>query len=297
MKTPLVGVFLCFINCSMPHYQFKYLPRLRSRLHIIVFGTDTPAGKLFDIVLLWAILLSVMVVMLESVSELKAEYYHIFFAVEWGFTILFTIEYLLRLFISEKPGKYAFSFLGLVDLLATIPTYLALFIVGGNYLVVIRSIRLLRIFRILKLGRYLREASVLSNALIASRHKIMVFLGAVITLVLITGTLMYMIEGADSGFSSIPRSIYWAIVTVTTVGYGDIAPATVLGQIAASILMLMGYAIIAVPTGIVTSEIKNAEREIRKAEESEKSCSGCGHKAHDIDASHCKMCGNLLEKN
>lgn len=259
----------------------------------MVFGTDTPAGKLFDIILLWAILLSVLIVMLESVSELKESFSDLFFIAEWSFTILFTIEYLLRLFISEKPGRYAFSFLGVIDLLATIPSYLALFISGGSYLVVIRSIRLLRIFRILKLGRYLREASVLSKALIAARHKILVFLGAVLTIVLITGTLMYMIEGSESGFTSIPRSIYWAIVTVTTVGYGDIAPQTILGQISASILMLMGYAIIAVPTGIVTSELANAEREKKKLE-NRAICTSCGLDAHDPDAGYCKSCGAEL---
>ena len=277
----------------MTQPSFRYFPRLRRRLYIIVFGTDTPAGKLFDVVLLWAILLSVFAVMLESVKEVKEAYGYYFYVGEWVFTILFTIEYLLRLSISEKPGKYAFSFLGIIDLLATIPSYLALFITGGSYLVVIRSIRLLRIFRILKLGRYLREASVLSNALIASRHKILVFLGAVITLVLITGTLMYMIEGAESGFTSIPRSIYWAIVTVTTVGYGDIAPQTILGQVTASVLMLLGYAIIAVPTGIVTSEITYAESQKRKLERN-KACERCGFSAHDNDADYCKKCGNKL---
>ncbi len=266
---------------------------IRKRLHIVVFETDTPAGKLFDIVLLWAILLSVFAVMLESVKELKVAYGEVFFAVEWTFTIIFTLEYLLRIFISEQPKKYAFSFLGIIDLMATIPSYLALFITGGSYLVVIRSIRLLRIFRILKLGRYLREASVLSNALIASRHKILVFLGAVTTLVLIMGTLMYMVEGANGGFTSIPKSIYWAIVTVTTVGYGDIAPQSVIGQMVASILMLLGYAIIAVPTGIVTSEIVNAERE-KKNEEKKRVCAFCQLSSHEEDANFCKNCGKKL---
>jgi len=278
---------------SQPDY--KILPSLRKKLFVIVFGTDTPAGKLFDVVLLWAILLSVIAVMIESIREVKAHYGHYLFIAEWVFTILFTMEYLLRLFITEKPRKYAFSFLGIIDLLATIPSYVALFVSGGSYLVVIRSIRLLRIFRILKLGRYLREATVLSSALIASRHKILVFLGAVTTLVLITGTLMYMIEGADSGFTSIPRSIYWAIVTVTTVGYGDIAPQTVTGQIAASILMLLGYAIIAVPTGIVTSEIANAENKQKKIESSKRlPCGKCGSEANDSDAKFCKICGTRL---
>lgn len=277
----------------MSQPDFKYFPRLRRQLFVIVFGTETRAGKLFDIVLLWAILLSVVIVILESVKEVKDQFATGFYALEWFFTILFTIEYLLRLSITAQPRKYALSFLGIVDLLATIPTYLAIFVSGGSYLVVIRSIRLLRIFRILKLGRYLREASVLTNALKASRHKILVFLGAVFTLVMISGTLMYMIEGGESGFTSIPRSIYWAIVTVTTVGYGDIAPGTVLGQFVASALMLLGYAIIAVPTGIVTSEITHAEREQRESESAD-SCVACGAKGHQADAIYCRNCGAKL---
>lgn len=279
----------------MSHPEFKYLPHLRKQLFEVVFGTETRAGKLFDIILLWAIVLSVLSVMLESVREIRESYDDIFFVSEWFFTILFTIEYLLRLFITAKPKKYAFSFFGIIDLLATLPTYLTLFVAGGSYLVVIRSIRLLRIFRILKLGRYLREASVLSNALAASRHKILVFLGAVFTLAMIMGTLMYMIEGGESGFTSIPRSIYWAIVTITTVGYGDIAPQTVFGQAVASMLMLMGYAIIAVPTGIVTTEIALAEKNQKKTESAAKrKCIACGKSGHDRDAIFCKNCSAKL---
>ena len=274
-----------------PHY--RYLSRVRKRLFVVVFGTNTYAGKLFDIVLLWAILLSVVAVMLESVSELKTNYARFFFIAEWSFTILFSLEYLIRLFISPSARKYALSFLGIIDLLATLPSYLALFLTGGSYLVVIRSIRLLRVFRILKLGRYVKEASALTSALAASRHKILVFLGAVTTLVLITGTLMYMIEGAESGFTSIPRSIYWAIVTITTVGYGDIAPQTVAGQFAASLLMLMGYAIIAVPTGIVTSEMVKSE-EIQKRKDNDIICPNCLAVTHDDDALFCKSCGEKL---
>lgn len=277
----------------MQEPNYRLLPGLRKKLFIIVFGTDTRAGKLFDVVLLWAILLSVISVMLESVSDIKLRYTNLLYIGEWSFTILFTIEYLLRLFISPEPRKYAFSFLGIIDLLATLPSYIALVVTGGTYLVVIRSIRLLRIFRILKLGRYVREASVLTNALRASRHKILVFLGAVTTLAMIAGTLMYMIEGAESGFTSIPRSIYWAIVTITTVGYGDIAPQTIVGQFTASVLMLMGYAIIAVPTGIVTSEMVSAEKEqLRK--EKPKTCSNCGLDQHDPDSVFCKKCGAKL---
>lgn len=278
----------------MSQPQFKHFPQLRQKLFVIVFGTETRAGKLFDIILLWAIVLSVLSVMLESVREFRDNYDTLFFVSEWMFTILFTAEYLLRIFITAQPKKYVFSFFGIVDLLATLPTYLTLFMVGGSYLVVIRSLRLLRIFRILKLGRYLREASVLTSALAASRYKIFVFLGAVFTLAMIMGTLMYMIEGGESGFTSIPRSIYWAIVTITTVGYGDIAPQTVLGQAFASMLMLMGYAIIAVPTGIVTSEIAQAEKNQRKTESSGKECVACGKKGHDHDAIFCKNCSAKL---
>ncbi|WP_420318417.1 ion transporter [Ekhidna sp.] len=278
----------------MSEPDFKYFSRFRNQLFHIVFGTDTRSGKLFDIVLLWAIVLSVISVMLESVSSIREAYDDVFFVTEWLFTVLFTVEYLLRLFITAKPKKYAFSFFGIIDLLATLPTYITLFVAGGSYLVVIRSIRLLRIFRILKLGRYLREASVLSDALAASRYKIFVFLGAVFTLAMIMGTLMYMIEGGESGFTSIPRSIYWAIVTITTVGYGDIAPQTVLGQAFASMLMLMGYAIIAVPTGIVTSEIASAEKNKRKEESAGRVCAACGIKGHDKDAIFCKNCSAKL---
>jgi voltage-gated potassium channel len=267
----------------------------KQRLYIIVFGTETKTGKVFDIVLLWAIVLSVISVMLESVNELNDRFGTIFTVLEWSFTILFTIEYTLRILISEKPGKYAFSFLGVVDLLALLPTYLTLITTGGSYLIVIRTIRLLRVVRILKLSRYLREASVLGDALKASRHKIFVFIGSVFTLVMIVGTLMYIVEsGENSAFTSIPRGIYWAIVTVTTVGYGDISPQTTLGQSLASVLMLMGYAIIAVPTGIVTSEIASAERDKKLSESNEKKCTLCGHGSHDHDAKYCKKCGNKI---
>ena len=278
----------------MSQPEFKYFPKIRKQLFVIVFGTETPAGKLFDIILLWAIVLSVLSVMVESVREIREAYNDWFTVAEWFFTILFTIEYAMRLGISIKPKKYAFSFFGIIDLLALLPTYLTLITAGGSYLVVIRSIRLLRIFRILKLGRYLREASVLTNALAASRHKILVFLGAVTTLVMIMGTVMYLIEGGESGFTSIPRSIYWAIVTVTTVGYGDIAPQTVLGQAVASMLMLMGYAIIAVPTGIVTTEMAQAEKEKRDAERNDRTCNSCSATGHDKDAIFCKKCGAKL---
>ncbi|MEQ8878116.1 MAG: ion transporter, partial [Cyclobacteriaceae bacterium] len=249
-------------------------------------------GKLFDVVLLWAIVGSILVVTFESVKELNDRFESAFAVFEWVFTILFSIEYLLRIFILKKPLKYVFSFLGIIDFLALVPTYLSLFVTGGAYLVVIRAIRLLRIFRILKLSRYLSEAQMLGNALVASKYKLFVFIGTVLSVVLIVGTLMYVIEGAENGFTSIPRSIYWCIVTITTVGYGDIAPHTILGQILASVLMLMGYAIIAVPTGIVTGEL--VRENTRKATIKLRSCHSCNTEIDDPKAKYCQECGNKL---
>ena len=274
----------------MEEPNFKRFNIIRSKLYVIVFGTETRIGRLFDIVLLWAILGSILVVTLESVKSLDEQYETLFAVVEWIFTILFTIEYILRIIILKKPLSYIFSFLGIIDLLALVPTYLSLFVTGGAYLVVIRAIRLLRIFRILKLSRYLSEAQMLGNALMASKYKLFVFIGTVISVVLIMGTLMYVIEGAEHGFTSIPRSIYWCIVTITTVGYGDIAPETILGQTLASVLMLMGYAIIAVPTGIVTGELvkENSKRNIVP---DRKSCLSCGASTENLTAHYCDQCG------
>lgn len=278
--------------------DYKYFRKLRTRLFIVVFGTSTPAGRLFDIVLLYAIVFSIVQVMLESVPSLNARYGDTFKVVEWAFTILFTIEYGLRLIIERKPSRYAFSFYGIIDLLALLPTYITLFLGGGSYLVVIRAIRLLRVFRILKLSRYMGEANVITNALAASRYKIMVFLGAVFTLAIITGTLMYLIEGGENGFTSIPRSIYWAIVTITTVGYGDIAPQTVLGQFLASVIMLMGYAIIAVPTGIVTAEMTAASIVEKTSKQSVQICPNheCDLITIDMGANYCVKCGEKFRK-
>lgn len=276
----------------MKEPDFKHFHALRTRLYVLVFGTETPAGRMFDVILLWAIVLSIVTVMLESVREIKAEFEIIFTVLEWTFTGFFTIEYLLRIFITKKPKTYVLSYYGIIDLLALLPTYITIFMTGGSYLVVIRAIRLLRIFRILKLTRYIQEAQVLADALKASSRKILVFIGAVFTLVLITGTLMYLIEGGENGFTSIPRSIYWAVVTVTTVGYGDIAPGTVLGQSFATILMLTGYAIIAVPTGIMTSEINKAAKEEKRVERlvNMKSCERC--KTSNLkEANYCIKCG------
>ena len=224
---------------------------IREKLYIIIFGTDTPAGKYFDITLLWAIVLSTIAVMLESVKEIQEEYGSLLLIAEYAFTILFTIEFIMRLWVSEKPLGYIFSFYGIVDILSILPTYLMLFAVSSQYLRVIRIFRLMRVFRVLKLGRSMREADVLWISLKASRAKIGVFLFAVLNVAAIMGTIMYIVEGGENGFTSIPRSIYWAIVTMTTVGFGDIHPHTDLGQLVSVVLMILGYGIIAVPTGIV----------------------------------------------
>lgn len=264
----------------------------QDKIHEIVYEADTPAGRLFDITLLWAILISIAVVMLESVNSIKAIYGTELEILEWGFTILFSIEYVLRIISIQKPFKYILSFYGLVDLLSILPTFLSLFIVGSRSLIVIRSLRLLRVFRILKLAHFIGEANTLVKALKASQARIIVFLFAVLSLTFILGTVMYLIEGTtpNSDFTSIPRSIYWAIVTLTTVGYGDIAPQTVLGQFIASIIMIIGYAVIAVPTGIVSAEIvKNDDKKV-----STQACKSCSMDGHDVDATHCKYCGEKL---
>lgn len=266
--------------------------KLRKKIYGIIFGTETSAGKSFDIILLWLIILSVTVVVLESVSSLRESYHDLFMDLEWVFTIVFTVEYLLRIYTTPKPLKYITSFYGIIDLLAIVPSYLGLLFDTTTFLLTIRALRLLRIFRVFKLGRYLKEAAVLVKALQESFNKIVVFFGVVLTLVLILGSFLYLIEGEENGFTSIPQSIYWAIVTITTVGYGDIAPATVLGKILASIAMLMGYSIIAVPTGIISVEIGRAVRSGKK--QKSKSCKNCGHDTHDHDAVHCKICGSKL---
>ncbi len=260
--------------------------RIRSKLYLIVFGTDPPAGKRFDVFLLWIILLSVFVVMLESVPELGAAYSDKFFILEWALTLIFTAEYLLRIWISPKPLKYILSFWGLIDFLSILPTYLSLFIVGYHYLLVVRIFRLLRVFRVMKLARFSSEAQTLIEALKASLHKISIFLLAVVSIVTFMGTIMYVVEGGKEGFTSIPQSIYWAVVTVTTVGYGDMVPHTVLGKFISSIAMIMGYAIIAVPTGIVTVAMAKVSSQIRE-------CLQC-HKMIDENSSYCKHCGTKI---
>ncbi len=264
--------------------------RLRQKLYRIIFESDTPAGKGFDILLLIAILLSVVAVMLESVAPIREQYGQVLYAFEWLFTLLFTLEYIVRLFSVRSPLRYAKSFFGVVDLLATLPTYISLFVPGAQSLLIIRSFRLLRIFRIFKLTRYLREGRTLLVALAASRQKITVFVGVVLSLVMIIGSLMYLIEGPEHGFTSIPRSMYWAIVTMTTVGYGDIAPQTTLGQMFASLVMVLGYGIIAVPTGIVTVEIATAS----SLNLNERACPVCDTARHLSDAVFCRVCGSPL---
>jgi len=264
--------------------------RWRMKLHEVIFEADTPAGKAFDVLLILSILASVVVVMLDSMGTVRQQYGRLLYQIEWIFTLLFSAEYALRLLCVGRPGKYATSFYGVVDLLAIVPTYLSLVLPGSQYLLVIRLLRILRIFRILKLVPYLGEARLLMQALRASIRKITVFLYTVLTLVVIFGSLMYVIENEASGFTSIPRSIYWAIVTLTTVGYGDISPQTALGQTLASMVMILGYSIIAVPTGIVTVEMSHAFGH----KVSTQVCHECSAEGHDADARHCKFCGAIL---
>lgn len=265
-------------------------PHWKAFLHEVIFEADTPAGKGFDVLLIISILASVLAVMLDSIGSVRLLHGRLLYGVEWFFTLLFTVEYILRLLCVGRPLKYAVSFYGVVDLLAIIPTYLSLVLPGSQYLLVIRILRILRIFRILKLVPYLGEAQLLLKALRASSRKIAVFLFTVLTLVVIFGSLMYVIEGETNGFTSIPRSIYWAIVTLTTVGYGDISPQTSPGQVLASMIMILGYGIIAVPTGIVTVEMSHTfGRRV-----STQSCPECSAEGHDADATYCKYCGTAL---
>ena len=264
----------------------------KDRLYIIIFQADTPAGKAFDVVLLIAILLSVGVVVLESVQDFTEHYAATFWLLEWLFTGLFTMEYLLRIWISPNRKKYVLSFFGIIDFLAILPAYLSLVFTGVHSLIILRSFRLLRVFRIFKLVRFMGEASRLRQALAASREKITVFLVAVGIIVVIMGTVMYLVEGEENGFTSIPRSIYWAIVTLTTVGYGDLAPQTVLGQTIASIIMIIGYGIIAVPTGIVTAEMTKIDRQTPASPP--RICPNCEATIADDEAVYCKYCGAEL---
>jgi len=265
---------------------------IKLKIREIIFGTSTPAGKAFDVVLIVAIIASVIAIMLDSVEGVSQRYHHLLLQIEWFFTIVFTIEYFLRIYSSPHPTRYMRSFFGIIDLLAILPTYLSLFAPSLNYLMVIRMLRVLRIFRILKLMRYLNEVSVLLRAIRSSSRKIFVFFIMVFTVTCIFGTIMYLIEGPQHGFTSIPKSIYWAIVTITTVGYGDIAPQTILGQGLAAMVMMTGYAIIAVPTGIISAEIyrdMKAQRDFRE-------CLSCRRSGHEQDADFCRFCGFELEQ-
>ncbi|MEM7011486.1 MAG: ion transporter [Verrucomicrobiota bacterium] len=263
---------------------------LRERLWRVIFLSDTPTGKRFDVALLLLIVASVLAVMLESVDSISAEYGSALIGMEWFFTVVFTLEYAMRIFIARRPWRYIFSFFGIVDLLSVLPTYAALFFTGPESLAVIRVLRILRMFRVLKMVRHMGEARILLNALRSSRPKITVFVFSVLTLVTIVGTLIYLIEGPENGFTSIPKSVYWAIVTVTTVGYGDIKPMTGLGQAIAAFMMLVGYAILAVPTGIVGLEVW------REAQVGERECQSCGTGGHLVSANYCRECGEKLEQ-
>ncbi len=264
----------------------------KEKLHEVIYEADTPAGKLFDVVLLIAIIASIVLVMLESVPSIGKEHGELLNISEWIITILFTIEYIVRIISIKKPSKYIFSFYGVIDLLSTLPKYLAIFFTGTHSLVALRALRLLRVFRILKLARFIGESNNFMKALRASKAKIAVFLFFVLILCVILGTVMYLIEGGENGFTSIPRSVYWAIVTLTTVGYGDIAPHTPFGQFVASIIMILGYGIIAVPTGIVSSEMVK----VNDIDLNTQSCPSCSYEGHNDSAVFCNQCGGKLHE-
>jgi len=274
---------------QIPPYRFH--AELRHKLNVIIFGTDTVAGRRFDLILIITILASVALVMLESITDVRWSYGSWLLVAEWCFTIAFTIEYLTRIYCTPDRRGYVFSFFGLVDLVSILPTYLALFLHGAQVIIIVRLLRVLRIFRVLKLIRYLNEANILVRALIQARRKTLVFLFSMLVLIAIFGAVMYVVEGPENGFTSIPASMYWAIVTITTVGYGDIAPHTSLGRAIAAMAMLTGYAIIAVPTGIITSELAMEMRRERAA----LLCASCKQAGHESDAAFCKFCGASLK--
>lgn len=259
---------------------------MKEKVYKIIFEHDTPAGKAFDVWLIYLVLFSVVMVMLETVESLASQYVIFFMVVEWFFTLVFTVELLLRVYSSPQPLKYIFSFYGLVDLLSIIPTYISSLIPGAQSFAVIRSLRMLRIFRILKLKNYTKAGQVLTDAMMASRPKIIVFLGVIVSLVFIIGAVMYLVEGKEGGFTSIPMSVYWAVVTMTTVGYGDITPQTPLGQFISSIVMIIGYGVIAVPTGIISAEISKSD--------GKEQCKHCSHSVIDSNARFCTACGKEL---
>ena len=276
---------------KQPAQKEKDTKNWREQLHEIIYESEKPSGKAFDIVLLFLIVSSIVIVMLDSVRWIHEKYGDLFYVIEWGFTILFTIEYILRLICIRKPLRYMVSGLGIIDLLAIIPTYVSVLVAGTQSLLVLRALRLLRIFRIFRLVHFISEMRFLAAAVKNSLRKISVFILVVLTSVVILGSVIYLVEGPGNGFTSIPQSIYWAIVTITTVGYGDIAPVTALGKLIASFIMLLGYGIIAVPTGIVTTEMALAARQHRG---DNRACPSCGREGHEHDASFCKFCGHKL---
>ncbi|WP_299536442.1 ion transporter [Ulvibacterium sp.] len=265
----------------------------RYKLHAIIYGTHTRAGKLFDIILLVVIVYSIVVVMLESVPRFDVKYHKFLDVSEWVVTILFSIEYILRIVCIKRPAKYIFSFFGIVDLLSTIPKYLSFFVIGSQYITAFRALRLLRVFRILKLVRFVGESNNLVRALKASRTKIFIFVFFVLVISILLGTTMYLIEGPQHGFNSIPHSVYWTIVTLTTVGYGDISPETGLGQVIATLIMIIGYGIIAVPTGIVSAEYASSKKNLKNVDEG-RCCQNCGSEIMRSDARYCRVCGYKL---
>ena len=276
--------------------NYQQLPPINAKnwrliIRRVIFDTDSRAGMLFDVLLLIMIALSFLVILLTTVDEINLQYGQFLLKVEWFFTIVFSLEYLTRLIVAKRSFRYAFSFFGIVDFLSIIPTYLSLFFTGSQTLGIIRTFRLARIFRVLELPQYVAGTRIILGALKASWPKITVFLTGVMTIVIVLGTLMYLIESKEGGFTSIPRSIYWAIVTITTVGYGDIAPQTVVGQIIASVMMITGYAILAVPTGIVSVELSQITNEQKKGK---RICGNCGVKDHQEDAIYCRGCGQIL---
>jgi voltage-gated potassium channel len=275
-------------------FEREFLPAsehgLRYRLYRLIYHHDAPDERNFDLVLILAILASVLVVLLDSVGSIKARWHGVLYAAEWFFTVLFTVEYAVRLWTVRRPLRYATSFFGVIDLLSILPTYLSLFFPASASLLVVRSLRLLRVFRVLKLVEYSGEAGILVDALLRSRRKILVFLSAILTVVIIFGAIMYVIEGPEHGFHSIPTGMYWAVVTMATVGFGDIAPGTPLGRFVTSILILIGYSVIAVPTGIYTAELASSLRPQRR----QVRCVECGLPEHEQDAWHCRKCGRAL---
>lgn len=264
--------------------------KIKEKLFEIIFGVETKAGRIFDIALLWAIVLSVLTVILESVSIIRHSYGELLHIIEWFFTIVFTLEFLLRLYCTPIPSQYAKSFLGIIDFLAILPSYIAFFLTGSQSFLILRGLRLLRIFRILKLSRFIKELNALAAIVKSIKLRVFVFLGSVLTLVLIIGTAMYLIEGEKNGFTSIPRSMYWAIVTMTTVGYGDITPKTILGQILSSLVMLCGYGIIVVPAGIFSAEM--AVKSVKQPDI--KICKACQKETYLVDAVYCPYCGSIF---